>query len=102
MRRVIMLVVGLAFFLISVPAHAHFEMIHNKNSVVKLGKITAPHNALHAQFVRSDENGVFIDAIPRAGWWGFNAVGASGKGLSHNGKKLRQDAVMWVQAFDMN
>jgi cobalt/nickel transport protein len=71
------------------------------NAFVKAGKISAPHNALLAQFVRADENGVFIYAIPRAGWWGFAALGAGGKGLSYNGKKLRQDAVMWVQAFDM-
>jgi cobalt/nickel transport protein len=72
------------------------------NAFVKTGKVTAPHNALLAQFVTADENGVFIYGIPRAGWWGFAALGAGGKGLSYNGKNLRQDAVIWVQAVDMN
>ena len=60
-----------------------------------------PHNALVAQIIHADENGVFVYGIPRAGWWGFAALGVSGKGHTYQGKTLRQDAVLWIQALDM-
>ena len=48
----------------------------------------------------TDPNGVFTFAIPRAGWWGFAALG-SGPDTEHDGKALSQDAVIWVRAHDM-
>jgi cobalt/nickel transport protein len=70
------------------------------NAFVKNAKIEAPHAAMIAQIIKADGNGVFTYGIPRSGWWGFAALGASGK-LKHNGKKLRQDAVIWIQALEM-
>ncbi|NDV00277.1 DUF4198 domain-containing protein [Pseudoroseicyclus tamaricis] len=47
----------------------------------------------------ADENGYFTFGIPRAGWWGFAALG-SGPVTEHEGKELSQDAVIWITAVD--
>lgn len=48
----------------------------------------------------SDENGYFTFGIPKAGFWGFAALG-SGPAKEHEGKELSQDAVIWVRAYDV-
>ncbi|WP_293577099.1 DUF4198 domain-containing protein [Phaeobacter sp.] len=48
----------------------------------------------------ADENGVFSFGIPKAGYWGFAALG-SGPATAHNGKELSQDAVIWIDATDL-
>ena len=48
----------------------------------------------------SDANGYFTFGIPRAGFWGFAALG-SGPAKEHKGKELSQDAVLWVRAYDV-
>ena len=70
------------------------------NAFVKQAKVKAPHDAFITQTIKADGNGVFSFGIPKAGWWGFAALGAGGD-LKHNGKELSQDAVIWVQANDM-
>jgi len=50
--------------------------------------------------VTTDANGVFTFGIPKAGWWGFSAI-ESGPLKELKGKKVEQDAVMWVQAHDL-
>ena len=70
------------------------------NAFIKEAKVEAPHDAMITQTIKADENGVFVFGIPKAGWWGFAALGAGGD-LKHNGKELSQDAVIWVQALDM-
>ena len=48
----------------------------------------------------SDENGYFTFGVPKAGFWGFAALG-SGPVKEHEGKELSQDAVLWIRAFDV-
>lgn len=48
----------------------------------------------------SDDNGVFTFGIPKAGYWGFAALGVGPK-TSHNDKELSQDAVFWIKAYDL-
>ncbi len=48
----------------------------------------------------TDERGVFSFGIPKAGFWGFAALG-SGPVKEHAGKELSQDAVIWIRAFDL-
>lgn len=48
----------------------------------------------------ADENGVFTFGIPKAGYWGFAALG-SGPLREHEGKELSQDAVLWIRAEDL-
>ena len=50
--------------------------------------------------VMTDQNGYFTFGVPRAGFWGFAALGAGAK-TEHAGKPLSQDAVLWVRAYDM-
>ena len=53
-----------------------------------------------AVVVISDENGYFTFGIPRAGFWGFAAIGIGPK-TEHDGKPLSQDGVLWIRAYDM-
>lgn len=48
----------------------------------------------------TDANGVFTFGIPRAGHWGFGALG-TGPETEHEGKELSQDAVIWIKAYDL-
>ncbi|MDP6969020.1 MAG: DUF4198 domain-containing protein [Gammaproteobacteria bacterium] len=49
----------------------------------------------------SDAHGIFSMAIPKAGYWGFAALGV-GSDDHYKGKQLSQDAVIWVQAHEFN
>lgn len=70
------------------------------NKFVKKGEVEAPQDAFVTQGIMSDANGQFSYGIPRAGWWGFCALGAGGE-ATHKGLELSKDAVIWVQAVDM-
>lgn len=48
----------------------------------------------------SDANGLFTFGVPKAGHWGFAALGV-GPDTAHDGKALSQDAVIWIRAWDM-
>lgn len=48
----------------------------------------------------TDANGYFTFGIPKAGFWGFAALG-SGPDKEFQGKELSQDAVLWVRAYDV-
>ncbi|MCF1504697.1 DUF4198 domain-containing protein [Afifella sp. H1R] len=49
----------------------------------------------------TDADGEFTFGVPKAGFWGFAALG-SGPVTEHEGKELSQDAVIWVRAYDLN
>lgn len=65
----------------------------------KEATVEAPQDSFVTQAIFADANGTFSYGIPRAGWWGFAALGA--KTLEYKGQELGQDAVIWVQARDM-
>lgn len=56
--------------------------------------------ALVTQTIIADANGVFSYALPKAGWWGFAALGV-GPDKEYKGKELSQDAVIWVKATEV-
>lgn len=56
-----------------------------------------PNGVYETLAIRADANGTFTFGLPRAGFWGFAALGV-GPETSYNGKDLSQDAVLWVQA----
>ncbi len=62
--------------------------------------VEAPQDAFVTMTIKSNVNGEFVFGIPRAGWWGFCALGV-GPDKEFNGKELSQDAVIWVKAVDM-
>ncbi|MDY0094019.1 MAG: DUF4198 domain-containing protein [Candidatus Vecturithrix sp.] len=70
------------------------------NSFVEAAKVEAPNDALVTMGIKANANGEFSFGIPKAGWWGFCALGAGGE-LQHDGKELSLDAVIWIQAVDM-
>ena len=63
-------------------------------------KVKAPQDAFVTQVIYADQEGKFVYGLPKAGWWGFAALGVGGKS-THRGKPLSQDAVIWVEAKEM-
>ncbi len=77
----------------------HMPMME-KNAFAKEAQVEAPQDAFVTMTIKANVNGEFSFGIPRAGWWGFCALGA-GPADKFKGKELSQDAVIWVQARDM-
>ena len=67
------------------------------------GTTKAPTEAHIKQVVKTDGNGIFSFAMPRAGWWGFSAITEGPKPIRLEGKekKVEVAAVLWVQAYPM-
>lgn len=74
--------------------------INIKNNSMGKDKIKAPNKVFVTLTIKADQNGVFNFTIPRAGFWGFCAQNLS-KNKTYKGKKLKQDALIWVQAKAM-
>lgn len=70
-----------------------------KNRFASEAEVEAPQDCFITQTIKADANGTFAYAIPRAGWWGFAALGV--KTREYRGAELGVDAVIWVQARDM-
>lgn len=64
-------------------------------------KIDAPTPGHEYVSVRTDANGTFSIGLPEQGWWGIAALGV-GPETEHQGKELSQDAVLWVQAKEID
>lgn len=71
-----------------------------KNMTDPKGKVEAPQGSFETLTIKANERGEFTFGIPKAGWWGFAALGV-GPEKEYKGKELSQDAVIWVQAKDM-
>ncbi len=70
------------------------------NALSPKADLEYPNDALVAQAIYTDANGVFTFGVPKAGWWGFAALG-TGPDKEYQGKELSQDAVIWIQATDI-
>lgn len=62
-------------------------------------KFKAPDDSFITQVVKTDANGVFTYAAPRAGWWGFAALNTSDEKIKD--KSVELGAVLWVKFHDM-
>lgn len=62
--------------------------------------IEVPAEAFVTMTIYADASGTFTFAMPKAGQWGFAALGVGAK-KEHKGKELSQDAVIWVQAHEI-
>ncbi|PIE64397.1 MAG: nickel transporter [Desulfobacterales bacterium] len=80
--------------------YMNHEPMMDTNSFKKEAQVEAPQNAYVLQTIFADENGVFTFGIPRAGWWGFAALGLD-PDYTYKGKECSRDAVIWIQAKDM-
>ncbi|MFH0811015.1 MAG: DUF4198 domain-containing protein [Pseudomonadota bacterium] len=67
------------------------------------GKVRPPADPFITQVVKTDSQGVFSYALPRAGWWGFAALNEDGTKLEHEGKvyPVELGAVLWLHTQDM-
>jgi nickel transport protein len=66
-------------------------------------KVTPPNDYFIAQVVKTDKNGVFTFAVPKAGWWGFAALTTEKQAIpDKEGKKKDAEygAVLWTQFSD--
>jgi len=67
------------------------------------GKLKAPAEPYITQVIKTDENGIFTYAMPKAGWWGFAALNTADYTIKHNGTEYPVEigAVLWVKTRDM-
>ena len=72
----------------------------NDNRFAKEAKVEAPQDSFVTLTIKANKDGEFAFGIPKAGWWGFAALGAGGD-VKYKGKELSLDAVIWIQARDM-
>lgn len=70
------------------------------NAMPKDAIVDFPHDSFVTQTIVADEQGYITYGIPKAGWWGFAALGI-GPDKKHADKVLSQDAVIWIKAVDM-
>ena len=65
-------------------------------------KAEAPNEYLVTQVVKTDRNGVFTYAVPKAGWWGFAALATADFKLKKDGKDKAVEigGVIWVYFHD--
>ena len=65
-------------------------------------KAEAPTEYMVTQAVKSDRNGVFTYAVPKAGWWGFAALTTADFKLKKDGKDKAVEigGVIWVYFQD--
>lgn len=70
---------------------------YNKNKAYE-----APNDYLVTQAVKTDANGVFVYAVPFAGWWGFAALTDAPQTIEKDGKakKIERGAVLWAKFVD--
>jgi cobalt/nickel transport protein len=81
--------------------YMNHEPLMDKNAFAREAKAEAPQNAFVTMGIKANKEGEFTFGIPKAGWWGFCALG-SGPDKEYKGKELSQDALIWVQARDMD
>ncbi|WP_316899577.1 DUF4198 domain-containing protein [Pseudodesulfovibrio indicus] len=70
------------------------------NALPEKSSVEYPHDSLITQTIFSDAGGYITFGVPKAGWWGFAALGV-GPETQHDGKEMSQDAVIWIKAVDM-
>lgn len=68
------------------------------------GSVTPPASPFVTQVIKTDANGVFNYAMPRAGWWGFAALLNGDKPLKNPAGQavpVELGALIWVRTRDM-
>lgn len=85
-------------------AEIEVEYINNtpdmKNNAMGKNKYEAPQDSFVTMGIKANKDGEFTFSIPKAGFWGFCALGV-GSDKEYKGKELSQDAVIWVEAKPM-
>ena len=81
--------------------YLNYEPELNTNRFSEQANMTPPASAFITMTIFTDANGTFTFGLPKAGQWGFAALGV-GPDTEYKGKELSQDAVIWVQAHAVN
>jgi cobalt/nickel transport protein len=71
-----------------------------KNNAMGPNRYEAPQDSFVTMGIKANKDGEFTFSIPKAGFWGFCALGV-GSDKEYKGKELSQDAVIWVEAKSM-
>ncbi|NKQ40545.1 MAG: DUF4198 domain-containing protein [Sulfurovum sp.] len=71
-----------------------------KANAMGKSRYEAPQDSFVTMGMKANKDGEFTFSIPKAGFWGFCALG-SGPDKEYKGKELSQDAVIWVEAKAM-
>ena len=80
--------------------YMNFEPDMKNNRFADEGNMEPPAEAFVTMTIFADANGAFTFSFPKAGHWGFAALGV-GSDTEYKGKELSQDAVIWVQAHEV-
>ena len=80
--------------------YLNHEPLVDKNSFSPEPRVKAPQDSFKTLTIKANKNGEFAFGLPKSGWWGFCALG-TGPDEEYKDKELSQDAVIWVQAHDM-
>jgi len=81
--------------------YMNHQPLMEKNAFDKEAEVEAPQDSFVTMTIKANVNGEFVYGIPKEGWWGFCALGV-GPDTEYKGKELSQDAVIWVQAKDID
>ena len=83
--------------------HAEVEIEYLNETPGNISIIVPPADPYVTQVVKTDANGIFSYAMPKAGWWGFAALNEASRTLKQNGqdKGIEIGAVFWVRTIDM-
>ena len=68
------------------------------------GKLKPPADAYVTAVIKSDSNGYFAYAMPKAGWWGFSAIMTGARQMqSPDGQQVpvEEGGLIWVKTVDM-
>lgn len=74
--------------------------VNIKNNSMGKDKIIAPQSSFITLSIRTNKDGEFTFTIPKAGFWAFSAQNLN-KNKTYKGKKLKVDALLWVEAKKM-
>lgn len=79
------------------------EIEYLNESPDNIAVVLPPSDPYVTQVVKTDKNGIFSYAMPKAGWWGFSALSTASWKLPHEGneKSVEIGAVYWVKTRDM-
>lgn len=75
--------------------------VNLKTNSMGKDKVKAPQDSFVTMTIKANKDGEFTFSIPKAGFWGFCALGV-GSDKEFKGKELSQDAVIWVEAKPIN
>ncbi len=84
-------------------AGVEVEIEYLNESPGNIAVIQPPADPYVTQVVKTDANGVFHYAMPKAGWWGFAALTDAPWTITRDGapKSVELGAVYWVRVRDM-